>query len=679
MAPIPQAYQNGLQRYPLYLKQALPAHLSALHGQVPATSQSLAAGDEGIVLWVGGGRSAERVVLLLVKRGKSWKRCRHRGWDTRSPGGGGSRARGGLQKNGPHGGPAARLPTAETIPPLQSSTAGPAPAMTIAAPGKYHEEQLKAAANSRNSSGPHSHARAAAFQARQNPLVATLSESSVLSSVNSLLMSSMDKRVAAAATPTTASAENTPSQKWSALDMGGMGLKNVSPALFRYTFLTTLYLNHNNLSQLPPEFSLLRNVTTLDVSGNKLTCLPPELGMLTKLKELLLCDNSITTIPFELGTLYQLQTIALEGNPLNEGFKSMLQKDGTQALIAYLREHMPGRRRLRYFRARISARRLISIRDTLWAIYGQHALACRGLRRRLGASADCGAIEAAQYDELFRVQLSQADYDSVFWPKSRAKTMTEWERRTVDGCATFFKATKFKLIDKHLVEFSQLALQREDFRKTEDVFNRMMNKDNIAVLALLENRETRTRLLVANAHIHWDPHYRDVKLVQVAMLMEELHKWAAKCIKAPPAGRSSPSTAATSAAAKASEGPPQPAACTTPEKLPMVICGDFNSLVNSGVYQFLSRGSVQHGHDDFGKHAYGNFTSEGLSHPFSLKSAYMGEHELPFTNHTPTFSDVIDYIWYSSNTLTPTGLLGPIDKAYMSGVVGLPNFHFPSE
>jgi hypothetical protein len=33
--------------------------------------------------------------------------------------------------------------------------------------------------------------------------------------------------------------------------MGGMNLKNLSPALFRYDFLTTLYIPHNALAELP--------------------------------------------------------------------------------------------------------------------------------------------------------------------------------------------------------------------------------------------------------------------------------------------------------------------------------------------------------------------------------------------------------------------------------------------
>jgi len=52
-------------------------------------------------------------------------------------------------------------------------------------------------------------------------------------------------------------------------------------------------------------------------------------------------------------------------------------------------------------------------------------------------------VELGQFEDYFKEQMKQqADYDGVFWPKTRAKTMPEKERRVVDGCATFFKASK---------------------------------------------------------------------------------------------------------------------------------------------------------------------------------------------------------------------------------------------
>jgi len=81
-------------------------------------------------------------------------------------------------------------------------------------------------------------------------------------------------------------------------------------------------------------------------------------------------------------------------------------------------------------------------------------------------------------------------------------------------------------VEKQLIEFSAVAMQRQDFKKTDDMFNRVLGKDHIAVVCLMENKETGTRFIIANAHIHWDPAYRDVKLVQCALLIEEIEKIA---------------------------------------------------------------------------------------------------------------------------------------------------------
>ena len=53
-------------------------------------------------------------------------------------------------------------------------------------------------------------------------------------------------------------------------------------------------------------------------------------------------------------------------------------------------------------------------------------------------------IEMRQYEDFFREQLAQhADYDGQFFPKSRSRTMGEYERNQVDGCATLYKTSKY--------------------------------------------------------------------------------------------------------------------------------------------------------------------------------------------------------------------------------------------
>lgn len=209
-------------------------------------------------------------------------------------------------------------------------------ASSIASPGAtpHLARQLNYAQISRQSSSPHHHARAAAAMARNAPVSSTVT----ITDPND-----PNKMFAGAKGGRGGDTNNGKEEdSWTSLDMGGMGLKNMSTNLYNYDFLTALYINHNNLTYLMPALAQLKNLKILDASGNKLNMLPPEIGLLHNLKELLLFDNNLVSIPSEFGSLYQLETLGLEGNPLQSDLKNILIKDGTQALIVSLRENAPG-------------------------------------------------------------------------------------------------------------------------------------------------------------------------------------------------------------------------------------------------------------------------------------------------------------------------------------------------
>ena len=295
-------------------------------------------------------------------------------------------------------------------------------------------------------------------------------------------------------------------------------------------------------------------------------------------------------------------------------------------------------------------------------------------------------VDRESFDEFFRRELALKDYKGVFWPKSRAKTMSEKEAKLVDGCATFFKAKKYHLLDKQLIDFANTAINRPDMKGEHDTFNRVMPRDHIAVAIFLENRVTGSRLMVANAHIFWDPEYADVKLIQVAIMMEQLSKFSEKWSKFPPCTDKTifrhsevdeGSEPDQSEQASVELGPSLEYA--SGPQIPLIICGDFNSAAGTGVYDLITNGNLPGNHADLANRGYGTFTRDGMAHPFKLKSAYNGTNELSFTNYVPNFSGVLDYIWYSNNTLQVRGLLGNVDENYLRKVPGFPNHHFPSD
>ena len=281
--------------------------------------------------------------------------------------------------------------------------------------------------------------------------------------------------------------------------------------------------------------------------------------------------------------------------------------------------------------------------------------------------------------------LAQADYKGVHWPKSRAKTMSEKDAQAVDGCAVFYKHSKFILLDKQLIEFATIAINRPDMKNQHDVFNRVMPKDNIAVICFFESRVTGARLILVNVHLTWDSAMADVKVIQTGIMMEHVTKLAEKYARMPALKEKKmitmPSTEDDPRPPQADPGPSQEYRTNT--EIPLLVCGDFNSVDGSSVYDLMSLGRVPPNHAELGNYQYGSFTRDGIEHPFSLRDSYAPikgtADELPFTNYTPGFADVIDYIWYSTNTLEVVDVLGAPDPAHLKRVPAFPHWHFPAD
>ncbi|KAL7424531.1 Glucose-repressible alcohol dehydrogenase transcriptional effector [Cryptotrichosporon argae] len=482
---------------------------------------------------------------------------------------------------------------------------------------------------------------------------------------------------------------------WSGIDMGGIKLRALSPALFCYTHLTHLYVNHNALTSLPPAIGNLRQLQLLDATDNQLTAIPPEVGLLCKLKELLLFDNNITTIPGELGTLYNLETLGIDGNPLEERFRKLLAEEGTSALVAHLRDNYTGGPAPPE-RQWIEVEPDLAADDTesftvltynilchsfapsssygytpAWALDWQYRKQTI-LTEITTASADVVCLQeiaSEQFADFFQPQLKAAGYEGSHYSRTRARTMAQDDAKMVDGCATFWKADKFRLVETQVIEFNQVALQRSELR-TDDMFNRVLSRDNIGTTCALEFRRSGARVMVANAHIYWDHKYRDVKLVQIGMFMEKLEEIVASFAAFPPPPPSG------------EPGVPPPPMYSRFDKgrdIPLILCVDLNSLASSAVYEYISSGELAGTHADFMTHRYGPYTDRGLKHGLGLRSACASFGEMRMTNFTPTFDEAIDYIFYSPRSLKVTSVLGDVERNYLDRVVGFPNAHFPSD
>ncbi|KAH9402383.1 CCR4-NOT transcription complex subunit 6-like [Tyrophagus putrescentiae] len=500
---------------------------------------------------------------------------------------------------------------------------------------------------------------------------------------------------------------------WFELEITG-SVRNLSPQLWSLTHLTSLYLNDNCLTRVPPDICKLTSLQYLDLSTNKLRNLPAEIGDLIMLRELLLNNNILRSLPYELGKLFQLQNLGLKNNPLTQELLVIYNEpNGTQKLLAYLLDNLqplttstPPQRPwiplAKPTESNISNVFTVMCYNVLcdkyatrqlygycpnWALswdYRRNAI-MQEIKNFDADIISLQEVETEQFYNYFQPQLANVGYEGIFSPKSRAKTMTESERRHVDGCAIFFKTDKFSLVKEHLIEFNQLAMANAE--GSDDMLNRVMTKDNISLVALLQTKDSGNAdnlaepsmaagqpLVVCTAHIHWDPEYCDVKLIQTMMLMHELKSFvdeAATLFRLNAGGNKADSNS-----------------------IPLIMCCDLNSLPDSGVVEYLSNGRIAVEHPDFKEIAYkdclrklspivsdsSKSNSNEYTHAFELIKAYKDD-VMPFTNYTYDFKGVIDYIFCSKTNMSVLGVLGPLDTNWLreNKIAGCPHQYIPSD
>lgn len=131
--------------------------------------------------------------------------------------------------------------------------------------------------------------------------------------------------------------------------------------------------------------------------------------------------------------------------------------------------------------------------------------------------------------------------------------------------------------------------------------------------------------MVSTSHIHWDPEYCDVKLIQTMMFMHELKNFAEEA-------------ANMFGLVKANGGK------FDPHLVPVIISGDLNSLPDSGVVEFIAKGRISVEHPDFKDFPYrgslrklypvlGGGNPNEYHHVFDLVKAY-GDNVMKNTNYT---------------------------------------------
>jgi CCR4-NOT transcription complex subunit 6 len=293
------------------------------------------------------------------------------------------------------------------------------------------------------------------------------------------------------------------------------------------------------------------------------------------------------------------------------------------------------------------------------------------LREILDASPDViclQEIQADHYENHVYASFSDAGYEGVYKQKTRQSMGLVGK---VDGCALFWRRSKFHLVESYSIEFNEVAQRQAtnmlglNPRSEEGIqFLNRLSKDNVAQLVVLEfinqasmGRTNQQReinqVCVANTHLYSNKDFPDVKLWQSWQLLQELESFVV----------------------------------SRDTNLPLIICGDFNSTPDTAVYDLLSRQAVHPGHPDVNiatSDDIPNVLPDAMSitQSFQLGSAYqtvLGE-EPWVTNYTQNFKGVLDYIWYSARNLRPLAVAPiPDEKELTKNGEALPSTEYSSD
>lgn len=310
-----------------------------------------------------------------------------------------------------------------------------------------------------------------------------------------------------------------------------------------------------------------------------------------------------------------------------------------------------------------------------WSYRRQHLV-----KELAGYDADILTLQEVQsdhFEEWFAPELQKHGYTAVYKKKTaQVYTGTSY---TIDGCATFFKKDRFTLIKKYEVEFNKAALSLSETlnasNKKKEALNRLM-KDNVALIVVLEALEAkgtpagkRQLLCVANTHIHANPELKDVKLWQVHTLLKGLEKIAASA------------------------------------EIPMVVCGDFNSVPGSAAHSLLASGRIDAAHPELATDPLGILRPPSkLCHQLPLVSAYScygkpesaqvdpsgvevqrqrldpNTHEPSFTNSTRDFTGTLDYLFFTCDSVEPLAMLElPTPEEVQENGHNMPNQRWSSD
>ncbi|XP_078270725.1 2',5'-phosphodiesterase 12 [Rhinoraja longicauda] len=237
------------------------------------------------------------------------------------------------------------------------------------------------------------------------------------------------------------------------------------------------------------------------------------------------------------------------------------------------------------------------------------------------------ALDAFGYQGLFRVKEKQHE-----------------------GLATFYRASRFQLLSQHDVTLGQALASDplhtnllQEVAANPSVQEQVLQKSTALQVCVLQSLGDPSRkVCVANTHLYWHPKGGHIRLIQIAIAFRHLQQITSEL---------HPNT-------------------------PIIFCGDFNSSPSSGLFDFVTKGSISPDHQDWTSNGQEEQCRISLTHPFKLGSAC---GEPAYTNYVGDFQGCLDYVFMDVDALEVTRVIPFPPHEEITRHLALPSVSHPSD
>lgn len=252
-------------------------------------------------------------------------------------------------------------------------------------------------------------------------------------------------------------------------------------------------------------------------------------------------------------------------------------------------------------------------------------------------------VDKSVYEHDLLPSLNMLNYDGTFITKNEIS----------EGLATFFYQDRLEKIG---YEFTVMS-QNIDFPRFAEVWSKIKNektkerflaRNTTVQVTTLRSKENPSEIFViGNTHLYFKPDADHIRLLQGYYVITYVNEVAKKTREQNPECNVS-----------------------------AMLCGDFNSTPECGVYQLMTENFVPETCEDWKSNPEEAVDNISLTQDLSMSSA-CGTPE--YTNYTPEFSGCLDYIFYEKDKFEVQQVVPMPSKEEIILHTGLPSVVLPSD